>query len=491
MQASSPSSIAPPTRSGSRFGELWIYAGLCVFFAFIFWQFVEKVRNGGRPDTQSAVLRWTPILRQLPEVNIWKTTNWPNSPIMAMILKPFIDVDPPMLGSEYWLLAKMAMTLISVWLVFRMLDRPETPFPLWGKALAVLLTLRPIWGDVLHGNVNLFILLTVVSCLYAYRRGWDVAAGLALALGIACKITPALFLPYFVWKGSWKMLAASTVGLVLYLVLIPSLYFGWEQNLENLAGWYDGMIRPFVEKYEVTSEHTNQSLPGLLERTLRHRPSSTVWNEGEQKFVDAEFHNFVDLPRPIVSAITKGALLLFMVATILWMRRSKLDRADWRWGAEFAVIVLGMLLFSERTWKHHAVTLLVPFAVLCHQVSGFRLSPTRRRLYLGVLGTVAALMLMTISDSGKEGVHGSFPGRLAMVYGAYTWSFLILMATMFWLSGTRNAVPIAAPVGDDDWTARLDSVKNEPPYRKRGGDGRTEEVAGTGPHVAAVARRPG
>jgi hypothetical protein len=490
MQAYPRASIALPSPRRSRFGEVWIYAGLCVFFALIFWQYSAKVKSAERPD-QSAFLRWTHVVRQIPEVNIWRTTNWPNSPIMAMILKPFMDVDPPLLGSQYWLLAKMAMTLASIWLVFRMLDRPETPFPLWGKALAVLLTLRPIEGDLVHGNVNLFILLTVVSCLYAYRRGWDMIAGLSLALGIACKITPVLFLPYFVWKRSWKTLAASAIGLVLYLVVIPSLYFGWERNLDNLAGWYDGMIRPFVVKNEVTSEHPNQSLPGLLERTLRHRPSSTIWDDTQNEFVPTEYHNFVDLPQAVVSGITKGALLLFMLATILWMRRSTLDRGDWRWGAEFAVIVLGMLLFSERTWKHHAVTLLVPFAVLCHQVSGFRLTPATRRMGFGVLGTVALLMLMTSSNSAKEGVHDSF-GRLALVYGAYTWSFAILMATMFWISGSRPPAPIGT---DDDWSARLDSVKNEPSYPKRGGDGggdgRTEEVARTGPRVEAVARGPG
>ena len=30
---------------------------------------------------------------------------------------------------------------------------------------------------------------------------------------------------------------------------------------------------------------------------------------------------------------------------------------------EFSVVVLGMLLFCERTWKHHCVTLLLPFTV--------------------------------------------------------------------------------------------------------------------------------
>ena len=44
---------------------------------------------------------------------------------------------------------------------------------------------------------------------YAFTRGWDIAAGLSLALGIACKVTPALFLPYLVWKRAWKTLAAT------------------------------------------------------------------------------------------------------------------------------------------------------------------------------------------------------------------------------------------------------------------------------------------
>ena len=306
MLASARPALALPTWRSRLLGEFWIYLGLCAFFAVIAIQYAGKIRGGDRPDSQSAFLRWTPTVRQLPEVNIWKQQNWPASPIMAMILQPFMEINPPFLGSQVWMLAKMAMTLASIWLVFRMLDRPETPFPLWGKALAVLLTLRPIEGDLVHGNVNLFSLLCVVGCMYSYRRGWDTVAGLSLALGIACKVTPALFLPYFLWKRSWKILAAATVGMGLYLVVIPSLYFGWTQNNENLASWYDGMIRPFVEKYEVTSEHPNQSLPGLLERTLRHRPSSTIWDDTENVFQPTEYHNFVDLPQEVVSKISKG-----------------------------------------------------------------------------------------------------------------------------------------------------------------------------------------
>ena len=41
----------------------------------------------------------------------------------------------------------------------------------------------------------------------------------------------------------------------------------------------------------------------------------------------------------------------------------------WRLAAEFSLVIIGMLLFSERTWKHHCVTLLLPFAVLAYYLA--------------------------------------------------------------------------------------------------------------------------
>ena len=50
----------------------------------------------------------------------------------------------------------------------------------WAKGLAVLLSLRPIEGDLVHGNVNLLILFLIVASLYAYCRRRD---GLAAPRG--------------------------------------------------------------------------------------------------------------------------------------------------------------------------------------------------------------------------------------------------------------------------------------------------------------------
>src|SRR5262249_15869872 len=97
------------------------------------------------------------------------------------------------------------------------------------------------------------------------------------------------------------------------------------------------------------------------------------------------------------------------------------ERQGLRFAAECGLIVLGMLLFSERTWKHHAVTLLIPFAVIAYALTAAELAPRTRTFLVGVLVAVGVLTVGT----------GLVPGRaadLAMVYGAYALAFLLLTA---------------------------------------------------------------
>ena len=63
--------------------------------------------------------------------------------------------------------------------------------------------------------------------------------------------------------------------------------------------------------------------------------------------------------------------------------------------AEFSVVVLGMLLFGERTWKHHCVTLLLPFTVIAYCISTQSFSRGVRWYLGGTLILVALLMIAT------------------------------------------------------------------------------------------------
>src|SRR5262249_38948518 len=88
-------------------------------------------------------------------------------------------------------------------------------------------------------------------------------------------------------------------------------------------------------------------------------------------------------------------------------------------------VVIGMLLFSERTWKHHAVTLLLPFAVLCYYLAACRPTAWVRSGVIAALATAVLLMACT-----STGLLGDRLGELGQVYGAFVWALVVLLAAL-------------------------------------------------------------
>jgi hypothetical protein len=441
-QGSSMKAHSLPIPSGRASGQRWFLLGLCLFFVAVNVQYVIKITRSDKVQA-SAINRWLePIYKLGDGTNIWAENNYPNPPIMAIILKPLAQL-PSLAAILAWFYLKVAMAVLAVHWVLTLLDRGEQPFPWWGKVLTVILCLRPIAGDLVHGNVNLFILFLVVAALVSFCHKRDVLAGLLLALAIACKLTPALFIPYFLWKRAWKMLAGTALGLVLFLWVIPGLFLGWSENQQYLETWYKNMVAPFAEG-KVTSEAVNQSLPGLACRMLTHNPSIITYIDGV--FTPVEYHNVLDMGEKTVQRIMTGCMGLFAL-TVLWRCRTPTDdRQSWRMLAEFSVVVLGMLLFSERTWKHHCVTLLLPFAVLAYCAFALRWSAWRRGYLIGTLAASFALMMLT-STGLTEGQDRL--GDLAQVYGAYVWVFLLLLTALVVLLGSKPRDERSEPQGFD------------------------------------------
>jgi hypothetical protein len=106
--------------------------------------------------------------------------------------------------------------------------------------------------------------------------------------------------------------------------------------------------------------------------------------------------------------------------------------------AEYALFVLGMLLFSERTWKHHSVTLMLPFGVICYALAAGNIG-RRTRTYL--IGTLIAVQV-ALATTSTGWLPDDTWATLAQVYGAYTWAFLLLAAAM--VAVLRNRAKAAA-----------------------------------------------
>ncbi|HZV07067.1 MAG TPA: glycosyltransferase family 87 protein [Gemmataceae bacterium] len=432
----------------------WYTLVLVLFFAVLSIPYGIKAWHNG-----SAFQRWQPQISALGDgVDIAQRYNYPNPPIMALLLYPLARLPaaanelglPEKAASLFaalcWFYIKAGLTLLAFRWVFQLVEEPSRPFPLWAKCLTVLLAMRPIMSDLQHGNVNLFILFLVVAALAAYRRQRDICAGIVLGLAIACKVTPALFVPYFLWKRAWKTLAGCVAGLILFLWpgLVPACFMGWEHNQNHLVSWYYDMVHPFVIEGKVTSEHHNQSLPGLVARLATHSPSFSTYVNNE--YTPTHYDNLLDLSPAQARWLVKGCMVLFALMVVWVCRTSTTPRAGWRLSAEFSIVLLGMLLFSERTWKHHCVTLVLPFAVICYYLATEPQGRAMRAYLIGSLAATMALMATTSNTTSEGASHHDHLYQLfakqAQVYGAFVLVYLVMLTALIILLRRRvNAIP--------------------------------------------------
>src|SRR3954468_1622395 len=175
--------------------QRWFIAALILVFSAVSIAYTAKVltpRNG--ETTRSAIVRWREQLQGLDSgENIYTRYTYPNPPVMAVLLRPLAEL-PPLAGALTWFGIKVGLALACFAMAFRLAADDGTPFPPWAKALTVVLAVRPVIGDLTHGNINLLIAFLVIGGLYLFRRRWDFTAGVVIALAVACKVTPALFI---------------------------------------------------------------------------------------------------------------------------------------------------------------------------------------------------------------------------------------------------------------------------------------------------------
>jgi hypothetical protein len=134
----------------------------------------------------------------------------------------------------------------------------------------------------------------------------------------------------------------------------------------------------------------------------------------------------------VVVKLLTAVFALVVVWLCRWPVRGPTDsREGWRFAAECGLICLGMLLFSERTWKHHAVVLLLPLAALTYSVAMVELPRRVRNFVLGSL--IATFVLMT-----GQGVLAGRAADVALVYGTYTIAFALLTASAWLILACRS-----------------------------------------------------
>ncbi len=401
-------------------------------------------------DHRSAFIRWIRLIQGLVAgENVYTVAAYPNPPLMALVLYP-LTLLPPVAGAMVWFFLKACMALGCLAAAIRFAVGKGQQLPLTAIAVVGIVSIRPLLGDLQHGNVNILVVFVVLASLWCYRHRWDMLAGVGIALATTFKVTPALFIPYFAWKRQWRVVAGSMIGLLLFLIVIPGTVLGMKHNLVLLRSWVRLMVEPYVLRGEVETRQVNQSLPGVLYRLTT--PSPGIEFE-DDRIVQANVLN--------LSKRQAWWLLRALVAGILlWLayicRTPTEDRTDWRLGAEFALILLAMLFLSERSWKHHYVSICVPVAVVTAHLWLRARSRLERVLLAGALSVTFLLMALTSPELAGWIGPGGYGHKYMQAGGAFFWAGVVLFCANSALLLQARRVSGAAGAGPGETVARCE-----------------------------------
>lgn len=403
----------------------WTLAGLLGLALIIpAAQFVRKsgqvtetaYREGGERN-RGALARWLPTTEVIASGKPYGPGHWfPLPPTILLVLKPLAAVG--FVGAAIiWAGLKLAGLAAYGSLHLRQIGTAAIPFGV--VVMAVLFGLRPVIADLQHGNVNLFMFVFLAFAWGFYATRHDVLAGIMTALAIVTKVTPGLLLVYFLYKREWRVCVAAGLALVILAIAIPSAFVGFDTTIRLHHEWFDMLLRPYVVDGYVTISAMNQALYGVL---LRLGEWWGLFPLEHISVEDAIAAGSDVSARPIgaVSLLKPGLSIAFL-ASLAWLCRGRnIDRGGLRPMLEFGLVLLAMLLMSERTWKHHATTLFLVYLPLWYAVACWPWTDRFRAILAGGLFAQLGLMLAT-----SEGFVGNETADHAMFAGTFCWGLVV------------------------------------------------------------------
>jgi len=371
-----------------------------------------------------------------------------NLPMMLLIQKPFYAMGL-IWGSFFWVTFKCMIILFIFWVVVIIGRGKGPPWPEWAQLLLLFLNIRVFFGDLTHANVNLFTAGLVAASLWFAVHRQRFASGLVVGFAAALRVTPMLFVVYFIYKRRWISLLGAIAGIVLFAWLVPGLFLGFEYHNMLAQAWFNQMILPFIKGENFTSfYHINQSFSGQFHRLLM----DTVAIKADiKRGYDALKINLVAWDFQTVSIIVKLSYII-VVACLAWFCRTPKEKYAHPGNlGEYAIVFLATVFISPRSWKHTYVLIILAHGFILYYLLSMRPSGWRKWLPLVSL-VFASICLLLFSDS----TIGRYWSNVAEAYGIYLMGGIALFV---------GCAAILSALRLDDWPEPSPAQNNMPARR--------------------------
>jgi alpha-1,2-mannosyltransferase len=322
-------------------------AGVGVLFIPDFFQEWASARNlfNGLPVYTSQTITVERYLEIRPDSNNpWFIEVNAHPPTSILLALPFAGFSFPT-AFLLWNLLSVAALAVSLLIIVHQLKIRAS---VWASlpVATLLIVCFPFWDQLIHGQLNLILLLFITGVWATARTGHPWWAGVLLGAATAIKLFPLFLCVYFLARKEWKVLAATTASFV-GLTLLTAVLFGPET--------YPFYITSVMPRFSVFRYlWYNQSLVGFWTK-LFDPAIQTSWMRITPIF---QSHSLL-----LITIGISAAAVTALVAIISWRARSQ-PAAD----LAFGLAVTGMLLLTPIVWDHYTLMLALPLAVLWRQI---------------------------------------------------------------------------------------------------------------------------
>lgn len=307
----------------------------------------------------------------------------------------------------------IVLTRLNVWPDTAITSEPAWLRRCWLAAALVapaVIWLEPIRSNFEFGQINVVLMTLVVADCVPRRTPWP--RGMLLGLAIALKLTPAVFLLYFLLRRDIHTLLRTAAATVV--ATLAGFVLAWTDSIE----YWTETVRN-TDRIGTATLNTNQNIAGTLARLgLSEGPRFALW---------------------VVASFA-------VLALTVWAAQRAL-RAGSDESPVVALVCVAMfgLVVSPVSWSHHWVWSLPTLVVT--GVLAYRMRKDRPAALFLALVTVLgfALMVWTPIDLLTPH-HETAASVLRQLAGdAYLWWALVVIAVIGFVSPSRAGQTTAVP----------------------------------------------
>lgn len=252
--------------------------------------------------------------------------------------------------------------------------------------LAVVVPYGALLANVQTTQVNLLVLGLAATAFWLLHSGHRWAGGLTLGACTAFKATPLLLVAYLAWRGRWRDLGATAVGLAVWWIALPALAVA--------VGRRTG-TPPAVGLASATTGL------GSLAAWLGHTIGGGFLSRGSNQSLLSALLRSLPVERSLGLLVFAGVTAALAVLTLATFGRPFRPVGVGRETAEVAIVLVAGTLVSPLSWKAHYVTLVPLVLVLAAAGEGggtHGAARPGRGLTMVLLGLVFASLALTGRD---------------------------------------------------------------------------------------------